>query len=512
MPRFLGNNRPLPGAISLGVKISNTSTLLYIIPSFCLQGDDLYSDRNVFDHNQDYFSNSIFENQTEEVSLRFFVILKESAADGMETTSLSVGEEMTPLTAEEEIYQLCSSTEDVTKINIERGVDPEYVFNSRGQKLHVHSYWPDEGNLSAVVISLHGMGSHSNRPTQRYMAGKFQENGLAYVCIDFHGHGYSEGVKGMVDSLEFLLDDVFSLLGALYSDNVSASGQSRVRTFSLKNRAKKSPFFLMGHSMGGSTALYVGHMLSNRTESSNPNNHLLNISTLFRGCLLVCPAIDIKMPPSIVVTTLDYLIVPFFRDYPIPEIFSQKRIASQHLLWKNKFFQDYVTRDGYPANEKGLSYGDPVKFQTASTLIKLAGGLQSMITKISFPFIVFHDPTEQIVLVKGSKRLLEMSLTAKVNKSIVLVEGGLHDLLSNNFTLVTAKSIEWIQDQMSRVPESKIGCDGSGSNKQTKLCIESHVQKKMNDFYFVLIFILGGLITLMAVLRFKFLFLLNNLL
>ena len=426
----------------------------------------------------------------------------------MEMSSLCEAREMEHLTAEEEIYRLCSLTEDVTKINIERGDDPEYVLNSRGQRLHVHSYWPHESNLTAVIVSLHGMGSHSNRPTQKYMARKFQENGLAYVCIDFHGHGYSEGTKGMVDSPEFLIDDVFCLLRALYSDQ-STSEEHGIPIFSLKNRAKNSPFFLMGHSMGGSTAMYVGHILSN-TNSEFKSLHELRISTLFRGCLLVCPAIDIKMPPAIVVTTLDYLVVPFFRDYPVPEIFTQKRIASQHLLWKNKYFQDYVTRDGYPANEKGLSYGDPVRFKTASTLIKLAGGVQSMISKISFPFIVFHDPTEQIVLVQGSKRLFEMSLTAEVNKSIVLVEGGLHDLLSNNFTLVTAKSIEWIQDQMTMTPESNRSFPSNSSDEQVKPCFEVLVHKRISVFYFPFFFVLGGLAIFTAVIRFKVLFSMIN--
>ena len=111
-------------------------------------------------------------------------------------------------------------------------------------------------------------------------------------------------------------------------------------------------------------------------------------------------------------------------------------------------FQDYVTRDGYPANPEGLSYGDPIKFQTASTLVKMASRLQDLLSRVRFPFIIFHDPSEQIVLVHGSERLLEKSLTPDVHKSIVMVEGGLHDLLSNSFTLVTEKSIDWIQSQL----------------------------------------------------------------
>jgi alpha-beta hydrolase superfamily lysophospholipase len=338
------------------------------------------------------------------------------------------------------------------------------------------------------------------------MAKQFLENGLAYVCLDFHGHGYSDGVKGIVDSKEFLLDDVFCLLRALYSDTPAPMGQNGARSFWMKTHAKNVPFFIMGHSMGGSTAIYVGHMLSTEAEKmTNKKESKESFSSLFRGCLLLCPAIDIKMPPAIVVTTLNYLIVPFFRNYPVPEIFAPRRLASQHLLWRNKNFQDYVTRDGYPGNEKGLSYGDPVRFQTASTLIKLAGGLNYVITKIRFPFIVFHDPLEQIVLVKGSEKLIEKSLTSKGNKVIVLVDGGLHDLLSNSFTLVTKKSIEWIKYQLNTKPEPEIimvsACD---QLKNTKVKVVSI--NKPGDLSFLFLFLLGGLFTFMAVLRFQAMF------
>jgi hypothetical protein len=70
---------------------------------------------------------------------------------------------VTHLTPEEEINNLCSITQDVTKINLEKCVDSEYVINSRGEALHVHSYWPTEHSLDAIIVSLHGMGSHSSR-------------------------------------------------------------------------------------------------------------------------------------------------------------------------------------------------------------------------------------------------------------------------------------------------------------------------------------------------------------
>jgi alpha-beta hydrolase superfamily lysophospholipase len=384
------------------------------------------------------------------------------------------------LTPEEEIYKLCSEIKDTSKLNIERQSDSEYVINQRNQKLHVHSYWPEENNLLGIIVSLHGMGCHSNRPMQKYMASEFCSNGFAYVCLDFHGHGYSEGVKGLVQSPEYLIDDVLSLLRALYPvSSSSMTDDTTPRKYKLNRQAGSTPFFLLGHSMGGSTAICVGQLLTDeRMASITKGKRERNVSDYFRGCLLLCPAIDIKMPPAFVVAMLDYLVVPFFPLHPVPELFVARK-SSDCLIWSNEAFQDYTARDGYPANPKGLCYGDPVRFQTASTLVKLAGQLKRTLSKVQFPFIVFHDPTEQIVLVQGSERLLEKSQTLAAHKSMVMVSDGLHDLISNSFSFITEKSIEWLKSQMSMTDPiyrtiSLASCESEFTDRKNKDICLSH--------------------------------------
>lgn len=280
------------------------------------------------------------------------------------------------------------------------------------------------------------------------MSEKFTENGLAYVCIDFSGHGHSEGVKGLVGGIENLLDDVLSLLRYLYSSLLPCD--KNCNKFRLKRHVEDVPFFLMGQSMGGATALEFGYVLSNGLKGIPPiSTKQRSMASLFRGCLLVAPAIEIALPPPIIVTLLDLLVVPFFGTCEIPEvILSRDSKQNNAKLWINKSFIDYVTRDTYPANPEGLTYGGPVKFQTGSTLIKLARKLKAIIHKVNFPFLVFHDPKEKVVLVGGSVRLYEESTTSEENKKIVLIEGGLHDLLSNRFTLICNISIKWIKSQL----------------------------------------------------------------
>ena len=44
--------------------------------------------------------------------------------------------------------------------------------------------------------------------------------------------------------------------------------------------------------------------------------------------------------------------------------------------------------------------------------------------------------------------MLELSKTKEENKSLVIVENGLHDLITNEMILLTSKSIIWIEKQL----------------------------------------------------------------
>ena len=175
------------------------------------------------------------------------------------------------------------------------------------------------------------------------MSKECKEKGIAYVCFDFHGHGYSDGLRALVSSLEYLLDDCMCVLKAVYSENGNTEGKTN-----LDNHANKNiPFFLLGISMGGSTAVAFGHYLSVlKKEIDTDDKDAQSISTLFRGCLLCCPAIDIKVPSPIIVTIMDYFIVPFFGRYSVPE-FIQATSSNRHQVWRNEHYVEYIIKDGY---------------------------------------------------------------------------------------------------------------------------------------------------------------------
>ena len=79
--------------------------------------------------------------------------------------------------------------------------------------------------------------------------------------------------------------------------------------------------------MGGTVAIASGKQLraiaSNSSESNytyDDRNHAeltpQNIASRFKGCILVCPAISVKLPSDLIVYILENLIIPFY-----PEVF-----------------------------------------------------------------------------------------------------------------------------------------------------------------------------------------------
>ena len=50
---------------------------------------------------------------------------------------------------------------------------------------------------------------------------------------------------------------------------------------------------------------------------------------------------------------------------------------------------------------------------------------------------------------------MELSGTSEEEKSLVLVEGGLHDLITNEMIFLTSTSITWIDKQLDKKKEEK---------------------------------------------------------
>lgn len=92
----------------------------------------------------------------------------------------------------------------------------------------------------AAIALVHGLAEHAGRYAA--LAARLNAAGIDVYAIDLRGHGRAGGRRAWVTRFDDYLDDV----------------QALVEHAAAQCRARKTPLFLMGHSMGGAiAALYA---------------------------------------------------------------------------------------------------------------------------------------------------------------------------------------------------------------------------------------------------------------
>ncbi|HLE00763.1 MAG TPA: lysophospholipase [Bdellovibrionota bacterium] len=94
-----------------------------------------------------------------------------------------------------------------------------------------------------ALIVFHGLGEHGGR--YLHFPHYFKDSVQAVYCVDFRGHGRSEGLRGHVDHFDVLVDDAILSIRRLDER--------------LRKRFGKSELHVFAHSMGGMIALRAFH-------------------------------------------------------------------------------------------------------------------------------------------------------------------------------------------------------------------------------------------------------------
>ena len=308
-----------------------------------------------------------------------------------------------------------------------------YVINLYNKKLHIQNY---NINYDTFVLNLHGYGSHANRIPHKYLAQNLNNNNIAYFTFDFTGHGYSDGIKGYIENVSILIEDVMIILVYIFT------------------KYKFRSFFIQGHSMGGGVAIIIADILTyciksnykSKIFNNNIDLFITKIIPSFRGLILLAPLIKFNYPKILLLCNkylaklLPYEHIPIF-------IFNENKY--NYKIWKNKKYREYIEFDGHYLNKNRLTYGDNIRFGTLVTLSNLSNFVQHIISNISYPFIVLYDYNKDIIIQKESIDLLIYKSISK-NKKYVNIENGLHDPLANETKIVITHIIMWINQQLNK--------------------------------------------------------------
>ncbi len=122
--------------------------------------------------------------------------------------------------------------------------------------------WLPEKDPVAVVLYVHGLGSHSSRLA--HWAERFVNEGVAFIGYDQRGHGNTEGKRGQVRNIGILSDD---LAGCIKKVRGEFPGKL---------------LLLYGHSMGGAVTIHF----------------LLNHDVEADGFIISSPWISLVKPPG----------------------------------------------------------------------------------------------------------------------------------------------------------------------------------------------------------------------
>jgi alpha-beta hydrolase superfamily lysophospholipase len=318
----------------------------------------------------------------------------------------------------------------------------DYVVNARQQRLNLRLSWPPSSPESILLV-LHGYGAHSNRPTFRALCEALVAEGIAVLSLDFHGHGYSQGERAFIESAVHLVDDALCALLALFAPKSGLACCVAHSASGIKH------IFVMGHSLGGGTALVIANILASgpdaigKTElfTSHEAVFVRDICPLFRGVLCLCPVSGGAVVPSLARPVVDSLLW-LFPNSNIPARLMDEN-QTNHLVWASDEYRCYIEADGFPANPAGLSFGANMRFGTILSVLSLGDLVRATVTQATYPFMILHDPSDDVILPLDGSLAFVIEAPSS-DKELVTVAGAWHDPLANKPVTVIRLLRGWI--------------------------------------------------------------------
>jgi len=195
-----------------------------------------------------------------------------------------------------------------------------YFENSRGRRIYYRVMLPPRKEPPrSLVFLIHGYAAHFNRPTYAPLLQELLAEGIAVATIDLEGHGYSEGMRCYISSVDDLLADLEQYVALVQAGEAMLSTSDffnidpKMAEFNpleagLAASLARLPFFVGGQSLGGALALLLGHRINTRRMPYET----------WRGAVLLCPALAGNKPPAPVTAFLRYLVAPLFPTRRMP--------------------------------------------------------------------------------------------------------------------------------------------------------------------------------------------------
>jgi alpha-beta hydrolase superfamily lysophospholipase len=269
---------------------------------------------------------------------------------------------------------------------------------------------PRRKKIRAVVCYCHGYTDHVSF-AKRIEFQRLCDAGLAFVAIEYEGHGRSDGALGLINDWEDLVHDVASYYTHIVSKDFA-----------------QYPIFLMGESMGGA----VAYSVYNR------------IPSLFKGVVFICPMCKISedmLPHPYVIALLKWRVGPSGCPTNLLGYLPLAPVKNDLACLTHRIAEKALQNAQCPFN-----YGRNPRLATARELIDVTQRIGASLSDFTAPFLVLHGTEDRVTDPQLSQALYNEATST--DKSIRLYEGMWHSLTCGesdaNIDLVFRDVIGWI--------------------------------------------------------------------
>lgn len=216
--------------------------------------------------------------------------------------------------------------------------------------------FPTIGAPNARVAVLHGLGEHSGR--HRNTIDFLTRKGFEVVTFDFRGAGQSQGERMWVEAFDDYVDD----------------GRRVLRW--IEETLPKLPLFLLGHSLGGSIALYIA------AESGHS----------LRGIVLSAPGYLAGGSLSPFKIRIAKLLAHF-----TPHLVVRSAIDLRCLS------RDTSVAEAYAKDRLCCSFNT---VRQGNEILRAMARIPEICEKIHVPVLIVHGEADTLVLPEGSREIL----------------------------------------------------------------------------------------------------------
>ncbi|KAL4114117.1 hypothetical protein PRIC2_014797 [Phytophthora ramorum] len=239
-------------------------------------------------------------------------------------------------------------------------------------------------DVSAVVIVLHGVNSHSAR-NNMFMVEVLQR-GFLVAGLDHEGMGRSDGRHGYFSSVDMLVDDAIAFVALV------------------KTKYPDKKVFLLGASLGG---LMILHAL----VKGGPK--------LVDGAVILCPATEIHKAsrPSHLMEVIGRLLQEYMPKLPLVKANSGKNSSPEVAAIID------AEKHADP-----LYYPGKMRVGTGLALLEGITSIHDKLELIETPYLLQHGTADRVCSVTGSAKV--HLKTRSGDKTFKTYEGGHHDLAS----------------------------------------------------------------------------------